>query len=128
MRFRSLLAIPFIALAVVGCSSSDGDGASSATAPAGATVITAVEGIAWDAKTYTATATDGKVTIAVKNDSTLPHNLHLLDSENVDVGVSLEVANRNDIDTKSITLAPGAYQVICTITGHGNMKATLTVS
>jgi plastocyanin len=29
---------------------------------------------------------------------------------------------------KSIPLKPGTYKVICTITGHGNMKATLTVS
>jgi plastocyanin len=126
MRFRSLLAVPFVALAVVGCSSSDGG--SAATTPADAVVVTAIEGIAWDAKTYTATSVDGRVTIAVKNQSSLPHNLHLLDVDNVDVGVALEVAGRNDIDSKSVALAPGAYQVICTITGHGNMKATLNVS
>ena len=28
----------------------------------------------------------------------------------------------------SIRWHPGTYQVICTIAGHGNMKATLTVS
>jgi plastocyanin len=124
-----LLAVPFAALALVGCGSSDGGGdASSATTPANATVITAIEGIAWDAKTYTGTAVDGRVTISVKNDSTLPHNLHLLDAENVDVGVAMEVANRGQVDTQSVALKPGTYQVICTITGHGNMKATLTVS
>ena len=126
MRFRTLLAVPFVALTVVGCSSSDAG--SAATTPADATVITAIEGIAWDAKTYTATAVDGKVTIAVKNESTLPHNLHLLDAQNVDEGVALEVTGRNEVDTKSVALAPGTYQVICTITGHGNMKSTLTVS
>jgi plastocyanin len=128
MKFRTLLAVPFVALALVGCSSSDGGGGSSATTPAGATVITAIEGIAWDAKTYTATAVGGRVTISAKNDSTLPHNLHLLDAENVDVGIALEIAGRGDVDTKSVALTPGSYQVICTITGHGNMKATLTVS
>ncbi len=125
-----LLAVPFAALALVGCGSSDGGGdASSATTPANATVITAIEGIAWDAKTYTGTAVDGRVTISVKNDSTLPHNLHLLDAENVDVGVALEVSESRPTSTrKSVALKPGTYQVICTITGHGNMKATLTVS
>lgn len=126
MRFWSLLAVPFVALAVVGCSSSNGS--STATAPADAVVITAIEGIAWDAATYTATAVDGRVTIAVKNESSLPHNLHLLDNENVDVGLALDVSGRNDIDSESVALAPGPYQVICTITGHANMKATLTVS
>ena len=127
MRFRTLLAVPFVALTLVGCGSSDGGG-SSATTPANATVITAIEGIAWDAKTYTGTAVDGRVTISVVNDSSLPHNLHLIDSDNVDVGVALEVTGHGDVDTKSVALAPGSYQVICTITGHGNMKATLTVS
>ncbi len=126
MRFRSLLAVPFVALSVVGCSSSDGG--SAATVPADAVVITAIEGIAWDAATYTATAVDGRVTVAVKNESSLPHNLHLLDTENVDVGLALDVSGRNDIDSESVALAPGPYQVICTITGHANMKATLNVS
>jgi len=128
MRFRTLLAVPFVALAVVGCSSSDGGDSASATTPADAVVITAIEGIAWDAETYAGTAVDGKVTISVKNDSTLPHNLHLLDAENVDVGVELEVTGRGEVDTKPVPLEPGNYQVICTITGHGNMKSTLTVS
>jgi plastocyanin len=97
------------------------------TAPSDATVITAIDGIAWDAKTYTATAVDGKVKLSAKNDSSLPHNLHLIDSNSTDVGVSLAISNRGDIDTKSVTLAPGNYQVICTVAGHGNMKATLTV-
>jgi len=129
MKFRSLVAIPFIALSLVGCgSSASGSGSSSgATVPANTLVIKAVEGIAWDAKSYVATAVDGKVSIAIENDSSLPHNLHLLDSENVDVGLSLEVAKRGEIKNDDFPLAPGTYQVICTIAGHGNMKATLTV-
>jgi plastocyanin len=126
MKFRTLLLVPFLALSVAACSS--GDGATGATAPANATVITAIEGIAWDAKTYSATAVDGKVTLALKNDSSLPHNLHLLDAENVDVGVALDVQGRGAVHSLDYTLAPGTYQVICTIAGHGNMKATLTVS
>jgi plastocyanin len=120
---------PFLASRFVGCGSS-GNSASGAapTAPSDATVITAIEGIAWDAKTYAATAVDGKVTIAAKNDSSLPHNLHLINSANEDVGLSLKIDNRGDIDTKSVTLPAGSYQVICTIAGHGNMKATLTVT
>ena len=128
MRFRTLLAVPFVALVVVGCSG-DGGGGGGATVPANATLITAIEGIAWDAKTYTATtAADGKVPIAVTNQSSLPHDLHLVDADSVDVGLDLEVDNRGDTDSASVALAAGSYQVICTIAGHGNMKATLTVS
>ena len=128
MKFRALAAVSLIAISLVGCGSSGGsNGNTSATTPANATVITAIDGIAWDAKSYTATAVDGKVTIAAKNDSALPHNLHLVDAGSVDVGLSLTITNRGDVVTKSIVLAPGSYQVICTIAGHGNMKATLTV-
>jgi plastocyanin len=126
MKFRTLLLVPFVALSVAACSS-DG-GSSGGTAPANATVVTAIEGIAWDAKTYSATAVDGKVTLALKNDSSLPHNLHLLDAENVDVGVALDVQSRGAVHSLDYTLPPGTYQVICTIAGHGNMKATLTVT
>jgi plastocyanin len=126
MKFRSLIAVPFVALSLVACSSGGSGGGN--TAPANATVITAIEGIAWDAKTYTAASVDGKVTLALRNNSSLPHNLHLLDAGNVDQGVALDVKGRNDLHTLAYTLAPGTYQVICTIAGHGNMKATLTVT
>ena len=127
MRFRALAAVPFIAISLLGCSSSSSASNTSATIPADATVVTAIDGIAWDAKSYVATAVDGKVTIVAKNDSTLPHNLHLVDADSVDIGLSLDVNKRGDVDTASVRLAPGTYQVICTIAGHGNMKATLTV-
>jgi plastocyanin len=126
MRFRTLLTVPFVALTLVGCSSSDGG--SSATLPANVTLVKAIEGIAWDAKTYTATLVDGKVSIAVENDSSLPHDLHLIDAESVDVGVDLKVDTKGSVDSTSVALPAGDYQVICTIAGHGNMKATLTVA
>jgi hypothetical protein len=129
MRFRTLVAAPFIVLSLVGCGSSGGGGGGGggATLPADTLVIKALEGISWDAKSYVATSVGGKVNIAVENDSTLPHNLHLLDSDNVDVGLALSVANRGEVKNEDYPLAPGTYKVICTIAGHGNMKATLTV-
>lgn len=128
MRFRTFVAVPFIALSLASCGSSGGDSGSDVTLPADTVVITAIEGIAWDKPSYEATSVDGKVSIAVKNESSLPHDLHLIDPESVDVGIALEVNGRNDIDSTTAPLAPGDYNVICTITGHGNMKATLTVS
>jgi plastocyanin len=128
MRSRILLAVPFVALALAGCSSSDGGSGGGATLPANATLVKAIDGIAWDAKTYTATLVDGKVTIAVRNDSSIVHDLHLVDAESVDVGVDLKVESKGNVDSTTVALAAGSYQVICTIAGHGNMKATLTVS
>ena len=126
MRFRTLAALPFAAVALLGCSFSDGG--SGGTIPATATRIKADDGITWDAKTYAATVVDGKVTISLTDNSSLPHNLHLLDGDNVDVGIALNVEGKGDVHTDSVTLQPGSYQVICTIPGHGNMKATLTVA
>ena len=128
MKFRTLVAVPFVALSLVGCGSGGSGSGSGGTTPANATVITAIEGIAWDAKTYTATPVNGKITLALRNNSSLPHNLHLLNAENVDQGVALDVKGRNDVHTLDYTLAAGTYKVICTIAGHGNMKATLTVT
>ena len=109
MRIRAFAAAPLAlvlvgALASRGCGgSSDGDSGSgaAATVPSGALVVTAVEGIAWDSKTYAATAVDGKVQIAAKNDSSLPHNLHIIDSDNVDVGLSLSMSKKGDVTTGS---------------------------
>ena len=126
MRFRTLVSAPFVVLGLVSCGSDDSGPV--ATAPAGATVVTSIEGIAWDAKTYSATSVGGKVTIALVNDSSLPHNLHLRDAEDVDVGLALSARKRGEVHTESYTLAPGTYEVICTIAGHGNMKATMTVT
>jgi plastocyanin len=110
----------------VGCSS--GSSGSGGTIPPTATLIKAEESITWDAKSYTATPVNGEVTIAVKDESSLPHNLHLLDSGNNDVGIALSVEGRGDVRVSTVALKPGTYQVICTIPGHNNMKATLTVS
>jgi plastocyanin len=128
MRFRTLAVVSLIALSTAGCGSSGGSGSGGdVTLPAGTVVVKAIEGIAWDKATYEATSVDGKVSIAVENLSSLPHNLHLVDSQSVDEGISLEVNGRNDIESTTLPLAPGDYKVICTIAGHGNMKATLTV-
>jgi plastocyanin len=128
VAFPFLAAVASLAFGVAACSSGGDGGGGNDTVPANATVIKAIEGISWDAKTYTATSVGGKVTISLKDESSLPHNLHLVGSDDVDIGVSLDVQGRGDTHTEQVTLAPGTYQVICTIAGHGNMKATLTVS
>lgn len=126
MKMRSMMIVPVVALALAACGSSGGGGGN--TIPANATVIKALEGISWDAKTYTAQSVNGKVTLSLKDQGTVPHNLHLLDKDNVDMGVALDVSGSGDVHTETVSLAPGTYKVICTIAGHGNMKATLTVT
>ena len=88
--------------------------------------VTGVEGLMWDATSYTATA--GEITISVVNDSSQPHNLHIVDASGVQLPEVWDIPTRGTIDTRTVTLAAGTYTLICTIPGHVNMKAELTVS
>jgi plastocyanin len=123
-----------IALMVVGFGSAAaacGGGGDSAdndepTVPADV-VITGVNGIAWDAATYEATATDGVVAIEGRNRSSLPHNLYLVDSNGVEVSGKIDMPSNGSEDTFQFRLDAGEYTVICKIAGHDNMRATLTV-
>jgi plastocyanin len=114
------------ALGLAACGGGD-SGSSDATVPSDADLtITGVEGLMWDAPSYTATA--GEITIAVVNDSSQPHNLHIVDSGGVQLPDIWNIPSKGSIDTRTVTLAAGTYTLICTIPGHVNMKAELTVS
>lgn len=127
MRIR--LVAPLLAagaLALTACGGG-GSGSDTTSAPVDADVVVrAVDPLAWDAATYTATA--GEVTIAAQNDSSQPHNLRMLDSSNTEMGVALDIPSRGDVQTETVTLTAGSYTLICTIPGHTNMKSTLTVT
>lgn len=125
MRLRllpSALVASVLALAACG----GGGGSTDATVPADADVVVrAVEGVKWDADQYSAAA--GQVSIAVRNDSSLPHNLHVIDASGTDLGFKLDIPSRGDVASARLSLPAGTYTLICTIPGHAGMKATLTV-
>lgn len=127
MRIR--LAVPAFAagalvLAACGGGSSGSDGTS---APSNADVVVkAVDPLAWDKKDYTATA--GEVVIEVDNQSSQPHNMHIVGPDSAELPVALDIPSKGDSESATVTLTPGAYTIICTIPGHTSMKATLTVS
>lgn len=99
----------------------------SATAPATADLeVRAIDGLAWDAKSYTATA--GSVTIYSENDSVLPHNLHVLDSAGTDMGAKIDLPTPGSSGTIDLDLIAGEYRIVCKIAGHDSMVSTLTVS
>ena len=97
-----------------------------ATAVASAVTVTAIEGIAWDEKDYTATA--GDVVITAVNESSLPHNLYIVDPSGARLPDVLDIPSRGDSADETVTLVAGTYTLICTIPGHNNMKSTLTVN
>ncbi len=114
------------AFALAACGGGGDDGAGSGTTVPADLTVTAVEGLAWDATEYTATA--GELTIAVVNDSSQPHNLHIIDPSGVQLPEIWDIPSRGGVATDTVTLAAGSYTLICTIPGHGNMKSILVVS
>ncbi|MFZ4811593.1 MAG: plastocyanin/azurin family copper-binding protein [Ilumatobacteraceae bacterium] len=113
------------ALALSACGG--GSGSSADTIPADADVtVRAIEGLKWDQEEYTATA--GDVLIAAVNESSMPHNLYIVDSTGTRLPQFLDIPTRGKVQTETVKLAPGTYTLICTVPGHSNMKATLTVT
>ena len=100
------------------------------TVPVGADVVVkAVEGVAWDAKSYSATTSDGTVTIYVENRSSIPHNFHVRDEAGKDLAKVVNLGSKGANGTITVDLAPGTYQFVCTIPGHESlMNSTLTVT
>jgi plastocyanin len=105
-----------------------GSGGPAATVPADADLtVKAVGSIAWDADSYEVTTEGGVATIAVVNESSLPHNLYIVDADKKANATFLEVPRKGDIDSGEFTLAPGDYSLICRVPGHGAMNSTLVV-
>ncbi len=114
-----------------GSGSTDGSGTSAATTvpDSAATVdVKAVEGVAWNQKSYTATAKDGKVTINGLNSSSIAHNLYVLDGNDKVMGDFINLPQHGSKGTVVLDLQPGTYRIVCKVPGHQNMNSTLTVN
>ena len=122
----SLALMPVVALVVAlgACSSSSSSPA--ATVPANTDLeVRAVSGLQFDKTSYEVAA--GENFVAYVNEDTIRHNLIVAQGDNKISGFELVVNKNGDIDTGSITLASGSYVLLCTVPGHQNMKADLTV-
>lgn len=127
MTLRSLA--PLVLAGALGLAACGGGGSSSSgdTVPADADVVVkAIEGIKWDQSSYAAKA--GDVKIAAENLSSLPHNLYIVAADGTQLPDVLDLPNKGEVKTEIVKLTAGDYTLICTIPGHANMKATLTVS
>lgn len=122
--FRPALLVPAV-VAGLSLAACGGDDTTKGTTVK-ADLVVVSDRIAWDQPAYTATATNGKVVIELRNDDLVGHNLHAVAADGKDSGTVLE-ANPKATDSGTFALAPGVYTLICTIPGHSNMKATLTV-
>lgn len=128
-RYLTSAAVVPFTVALLALTACGGERASSGTAPTDVDLeVRAVDGIAWNAKSFTATATNGSITLFAANDSTLPHNLQVLDKDGKDVGKLVDLAKSGASATVQLEITPGDYRIVCEIPGHTNMNSTLTVS
>jgi plastocyanin len=73
-----------------------------------------------------ASATPGKVTLQMKNASSVPHDIAIKGGGLQQVG---QIVSNGGTSTVSATLKPGTYTFYCSVDGHeaAGMKGTLTV-
>jgi len=87
--------------------------------------VRAVSGLKFDASSYTATA--GDIEVAYINDDSIRHTLVVVDGDTKVGSFELKVNKKGDVDLGTINLPAGNYVLLCTVPGHQNMKADLTV-
>ena len=120
---RPLVGLLLAASVTAGCSSSS---ATPDTVPAGTNLeVRAVSGLRFDKTAYEVAA--GESLVAYVNDDTIRHTLVVVKDGTTVSGFELQVNKKGDIDSGSVTLDPGTYELICTVPGHQSMKAELTV-
>jgi plastocyanin len=129
---KQLLALPVLAVSALALTACSGSDASPATAPADSDVVVRAQAaISFDQKAYSATSHEGRVILTLINDSSQPHNAHVVDGNGDEVDSSTKapsVSGKGDEATATFSLAPGQYRVVCKVPGHGNMDSKLTVS
>lgn len=119
-------ALPF--LVAIGLLSSCGGGTSAPaeTLPTGAMVVKAISGLRFDAAEY-GPVKAGEVLIGYSNEDSIRHTL-ILAKDNMKVAnYKLVVAKKGSVDSGTVTLDAGTYDVICDVPGHANMRAKLIV-
>jgi plastocyanin len=120
---RPLAGLLLAAGIAAGCSSSS---ATPDTVPAGTNLeVRAVSGLRFDKTAYEVAA--GESLVAYVNDDTIRHTLVVVKDGTTVSGFELQVNKKGDIDSGSVTLDPGTYELFCTVPGHQSMKAALTV-
>jgi plastocyanin len=89
-------------------------------------VVKAISGLRFDAAEY-GPVKAGEVVIGYSNEDSIRHTL-ILAKDNMKVAnYKLVVAKKGSVDSGTVTLDAGTYEVICDVPGHANMRAKLIV-
>lgn len=112
------------ALVLSACSSSTAS--TPQTLPANVALeVHAVHGLHFDKNAYEATA--GDIVVGYVNDDTIQHSLIVVQDGTKVANFALAVHKKNDTDSGTVNLPAGNYVIMCSVPGHQNMKADLTV-
>jgi len=125
MRFSkcSFLIATVLVGALTGCG---GSSTSAPTTPVVAdVVVSAVSGLRFNQTSYTAAS--GDVSFAYVNADTIRHTLVVVQDGTKVAGFELKVSQKGDLDSGTVNLTPGTYELLCTVPGHQSMKASFTV-
>ena len=103
-----------------------GGGATPGTVPAGTDLeVRAVPGLRFDKGSYEVAA--GESLVAYVNEDSIHHTLVVIEDGTVVSGFELGVYKKGEVDSGSVALEAGTYELFCTVPGHQSMKAALTV-
>ena len=120
---RRALIVTSAAIALAACS---GSTATPETLPATVGLeVHAVSGLKFDKAAYEATA--GDIEVGYVNMDSIRHTLVVVQDGTKVANFELKVNAKGSTDVGSVSLAAGNYVLMCTVPGHQNMKADLTV-
>jgi len=121
VRILAALLAPTIVLAACGSGET-----TPSTVPAGTDLeVRAVPGLRFDKESYEVAA--GEPLVAYVNDDSIYHTLVVVQDGTTVSGFELAIYKMGEIDSGTVTLAAGTYELFCTVPGHQGMKASLTV-
>ena len=139
MRLSGFLAVIGGCLLIVACGGSSGGGTATtptpsmsatpaASAPAAGQSVTVTES-EFKLDPATATVKAGAVTFMVKNAGQFPHDLHIVDPSNKEVGATTSVLSAGASGQFTATLTAGTYTMFCAVDSHRarGMEGKITV-
>jgi plastocyanin len=115
---RILLASLLVLLA--GCGGDDDEPGRTATVPASGQIEVIADEYSFDPETLVAQA--GELTISLKNEGALAHNLRVVRGDD-EVG-GTPTFQGGETKAGTVTVEPGTYELVCTVGNHADLGMT----
>jgi len=118
---RLLPLTTLLAVLAAGCGGGDDEPGRTATTQSGTTLTVVADEYSFDPETIVVTG-GGELTVELDNQGSLAHNLRVFDGAS-DVGGTPTFAG-GDPRAGSVSLAPGEYELVCTVGDHDDLGMT----